>query len=86
MDGFVLGESVSSSEAAEAAAFAVMSPVIVEMSADEFEEFMRIIESDPSRRQMSVLSACLSARRRLGSTWSLASRLRVVAWVSAAGL
>lgn len=48
MDGFVLGESVSSSEAAEAAAFAVMSPVIVEMSADEFEEFMRIIESDPS--------------------------------------
>ena len=47
MDGFVLGESVSSSEAAEAAAFAVMSPVIVEMSADEFEEFLRIVESDP---------------------------------------
>ena len=47
MDGFVLGESVSSSEAAEAAAFAVMSPVIVEMSADEFEEFMRLVESDP---------------------------------------
>lgn len=48
MDGFVLGESVSSSEAAEAAAFAVMSPVIVEMSADEFEEFMAIVEGDPS--------------------------------------
>ena len=47
MDGFVLGESVSSSEAAEAAAFAVMSPVIVEMSDEEFEEFMRIVESDP---------------------------------------
>ena len=48
MDGFVLGEGVGSSEAAEAAVFAVMSPVIVEMSADEFEEFMRIIESGPS--------------------------------------
>lgn len=44
MDGFVLGESVSSSEAAEAAAFAVMSPVIVEMSDEEFEEFMAIVE------------------------------------------
>lgn len=48
MGGFVLGESVSGSEAAEAAAFAVVSPVIVEMGADEFEEFMRIIESGPS--------------------------------------
>ena len=48
MDGFVLGESVSSSEAAEAAAFAVMSPVIVEMSDEEFEEFMAIVEGDPS--------------------------------------
>lgn len=45
MDGFVLGESVSSSEAAEAAAFAVMSPVIVEMSD---EEFMAIVEGDPA--------------------------------------
>lgn len=48
MDGFVLGESMSSSEAAEAAAFAVMSPVIVEMSDEEFEEFMAIVESDPA--------------------------------------
>ena len=38
MDGFVLGESVSSSEAAEAAVFAVMSPVIVGMSDEEFED------------------------------------------------
>jgi hypothetical protein len=45
VDGFVLGESVSSSEAAEAAAFAVMSPVIVEMSD---EEFMAIVEGDPA--------------------------------------
>ena len=44
MDGFVLGESVGSSEAA---AFAVVSPVIVEMSDEEFEEFMRIVESKP---------------------------------------
>ena len=48
MDGFVLGESMSSSEAAEAAAFAAMSPVIVEMSDEEFEEFMRIVESEPA--------------------------------------
>ena len=47
MDGFVLGESVSSSEAAEAAAFAVMSPVVFEVSDEEFEEFLRIVESDP---------------------------------------
>ena len=47
MDGFVLGESVSSSEAAEAAAFAVMSPVIFEMSDAEHEEFMRLVESEP---------------------------------------
>ena len=45
MDGFVFGESVSSSEAA---AFAVMSPVVFEMSDEEFEEFMRIVESDPA--------------------------------------
>ena len=45
MDGFVPGESMSSSEAAEAAAFAVMSPVIVEMSD---EEFMAIVEGDPA--------------------------------------
>jgi hypothetical protein len=45
VDGFVLGESVSSSEAAEEAAFAVMSPVIVEMSD---EEFMAIVEGDPA--------------------------------------
>ena len=44
MDGFVPGESVSSSEAA---AFAVMSPVVFEVSDEEFEEFMRIVESDP---------------------------------------
>lgn len=44
MDGFVLGESMSSSEAA---AFAAMSPVVFEMSDEEFEEFMRIVESDP---------------------------------------
>lgn len=44
MDGFVLGESMSSSEAA---AFAVVSPVIVEMSDEEFEEFMAVVESDP---------------------------------------
>lgn len=48
MDGFVLGECVSSSEAAEAAAFAVMSPVIVEMGDEEFEEFMAIVEGDPA--------------------------------------
>ena len=48
MDGFVLGESASSSEAAEAAAFAAMSPVIVEMSDEEFEEFMAIVEGDPA--------------------------------------
>ena len=47
MDGFALGESMSSSEAAEAAAFAAMLPVIVEMSDEEFEEFMRIVESKP---------------------------------------
>lgn len=47
MDGFVFGESVGSSEAAEAAAFVVMSPVIVEMSDEEFEEFMRLVESEP---------------------------------------
>lgn len=45
MGGFVPGESMSSSEAAEAAAFAVMSPVIVEMSD---EEFMAIVEGDPA--------------------------------------
>lgn len=45
MDGFVFGESMSSSEAA---AFAVVSPVIVEMSDEEFEEFMAIVESDPA--------------------------------------
>ena len=44
MDGFVLGESVSSSEAAEAAAFAVMSPVIVEVCDEVCEEFMAIVE------------------------------------------
>lgn len=48
MDGFVPGESMSGSEAAEAAAFAVMSPVIVEMSDEEFEEFMAIVEGDPA--------------------------------------
>ena len=48
MDGFVLGESMSGSEAAEAAAFAVVSPVIFEMSDEEFEEFMRIVESGPA--------------------------------------
>ena len=48
MDGFVFGESVSGSEAAEAAAFVVMLPVIVEMSDEEFEEFMRIVESGPA--------------------------------------
>lgn len=85
MDGFVPGESMSSSEAAEAAAFAVMSPVIARMSDEEFEEFMAIVES-ATRRPMSVLSACLSGLLRLAATWSLASRLRVVAWVSAAGL
>lgn len=85
MDGFVPGESMSSSEAAEAAAaFAVMSPVIVEMSDEEFEEFMAIVEGDP--RPMSVLSVCLSGLLRLAAMWSLASRLRVVAWVSAVGL
>ena len=41
MGGFVLGESVSGSEVA---AFAVMLPVIVEMSVEEFEGFMRIVE------------------------------------------
>ena len=48
MDGFVLGESMSGSGAGEAAAFAAMLPVIVEMSDEEFEEFMRIVESDPA--------------------------------------
>lgn len=47
MDGFVLGESVSSSEADEVEKFLVMSPVVFEMSDEEFEEFMRIVESDP---------------------------------------
>ena len=49
MDGFALGESMSSSEAAEAEVekFLAMSPVIVEMSDEEFEEFMAIVESDP---------------------------------------
>lgn len=28
-------------------AFLVMSPVIFEMSDEEFEEFMRVVESDP---------------------------------------
>lgn len=45
MGGFVFGESVSSSEAA---AFAVMSSVIVEMSDEGFEEFMAIVEGDPA--------------------------------------
>ena len=47
MDGFVLGESVSSSEAAEAEVekFLAMSPVVVEMSD---EEFMAIVESGPA--------------------------------------
>lgn len=48
MDGFVLGGSVGSSEAAEAAAFAVMLPVIVEMSGEEFEVFMAIVEGGPA--------------------------------------
>lgn len=47
MDGFVLGESVSSSEVAEAAVFAVMSPVVFEVSDEGFEEFLRIVEGDP---------------------------------------
>lgn len=47
MGGFVLGESVSSSEADEVEKFLVMSPVVFEMSDEEFEEFMRIVESDP---------------------------------------
>lgn len=47
MDGFVLGESVSSSEADEVEKFLAMSPVVFEMSDEEFEEFMRIVESDP---------------------------------------
>lgn len=47
MDGFVFGESVSSSEADEVEKFLVMSPVVFEMSDEEFEEFMRIVESDP---------------------------------------
>ena len=47
MDGFVLGESVISSEADEVEKFLVMSPVVFEMSDEEFEEFMRIVESDP---------------------------------------
>lgn len=32
---------------AEIEKFLVMSPVIFEMSDEEFEEFMRIVESDP---------------------------------------
>ena len=49
MDGFVLGESMSSSEAAEAEVekFLAMSPVVFEMSDEEFEEFLRIVESEP---------------------------------------
>ena len=49
MDGFVLGGSVSSSEAAEAEVekFLAMSPVVFGMSDEEFEEFVRIVESDP---------------------------------------
>lgn len=47
MDGFVLGESVSGSVAAEVEKFLVMSPVVFEVSDEEFEEFMRIVEGDP---------------------------------------
>lgn len=32
---------------ADVEAFAVMSPVVFEVSDEEFEEFMRIVESDP---------------------------------------
>ena len=49
MDGFVLGESMGSSEAAEAEVekFLAMSPVVFEMGDEEFEGFVRIVESDP---------------------------------------
>ena len=36
-----------SADKSDVEAFLVMSPVIFEMSDDEFEEFMRIVESDP---------------------------------------
>ena len=36
-----------SADKAEVEKFLVMSPVVFEMSDEEFEEFMRIVESDP---------------------------------------
>ena len=36
-----------SADEADVEAFAVMSPVIFEMSDEEFEAFMRIVEGDP---------------------------------------
>lgn len=36
-----------SADKSDVEAFLVMSPVIFEMSDEEFEEFMRIVESDP---------------------------------------
>lgn len=40
-------EANMSSDKSDVEAFLVMSPVIFEMSDEEFEEFMRIVESDP---------------------------------------
>lgn len=42
-----VNEVNTSVDEADVEAFAVMSPVIFEMSDEEFEEFMRIVESDP---------------------------------------
>ena len=36
-----------SADKSEVEKFLVMSPVVFEMSDEEFEEFMRIVESDP---------------------------------------
>ena len=36
-----------SADKAEVEEFLVMSPVVFEMSGEEFEEFLRVVESDP---------------------------------------
>lgn len=42
-----VNEVNASVDDADVEAFVVMSPVIFEMSDEEFEEFLRIVESDP---------------------------------------
>ena len=40
-------EASMSADKSDVEAFLVMSPVIFEMSDEEFEEFIRVVESDP---------------------------------------